>query len=250
MAKRLTSRKLTKRSRPSTKSQFKPIKGIQRHSRSKSSKPTQSQRAYDKVVKKVEITKRDYEKALKRAEIVKRAYDKKSAKSAVAKRAEINKPIKSTSDIKEAVASKNLAFKKRFMSKSVNIKGFKGRGWNLMNKTYFFGGTAMLYASIDTGTPFPVDESAFTINNFKMSLRKTSRRYMGIRNNMAWYEAVFIKKMHKKLGEMTFEEAKREYEKFSSDEDTRYIDMVNQFNQDNKERAKVDKIKWFKLVGN
>jgi hypothetical protein len=257
MAKRLTSKRLTGKSRPSTKSQIKPIRGVQSHSRGHNKKSVQTKRAYDKASKRAAIAKRAYEKAERnykkastKAEIAKIAYDKKSAKAALAQRVQIAKPIKSTSDIREASNHSREKFKRKFLSESVQIRGEKNRGWNLKQRNYYFGGTALIYVSAESGSPYPVDDSAIETNHFRSIKVKTSSRDGYIRNEKAFFEALYAKRLHKNLGKMNFEQAKSIYEKEIAHEDARFLGMVNQLIADNKDGIKVDKLKWFKLIAN
>jgi hypothetical protein len=216
MVKKLTSKRLTGKSRPSTKSKFKPISGSKRHSKNQS----------------------------------KKTHDKASAKRALSKRASIHKPIKSTNNIHEAVKFSKDRFKRRFLGENVDIRGDRHKGWNFRTKNYYFGGTALIYVSVNSSSPFPVDNSAMDTNHFKSTVVKTSNRDGFIKDEGAFYEALFTKRLHKNLGKMNFEQAKLVYEKELAHEDSRFISMLNQFRADNRDVGSIEKVKWFKLIAN
>jgi hypothetical protein len=150
---------------------------------------------------------------------------------------------KSTSDIRQAVIRRRKTKGRNFFRDFVINKKRLKVGWNLKKKHYTFGGTAKIHVSIEYSSPFPIDDSAIKNNRFRLSWRRDYGE-----NERAIYEAQYAKTIRRTLGKLTYEEAKKLFEKEMMSEDKKFVQMSSQFSSDNKESGKIEKLKWFKLI--
>jgi hypothetical protein len=155
--------------------------------------------------------------------------------------------IKSTSNIREAVSRRKIKDSRDFISNFIEAKRKLRRGWNMKDKTYMFGGTAKIYVYIDSGSRFPVDDSAMMRNKFKVTLKRESDSEP-IRVMKAWFKAFYEKTTRRNLGRMNYNEAKKVFEKLIITENKKFTDMTNQFSTDNRDLGSFEKLKWFKLI--
>jgi len=162
----------------------------------------------------------------------------KSKKPYVAK----YKAIKGYKDGYEAARAHKSKFSNNFLRYSLDYSGKHNRGWNLQKKNYSFGGTAQILVRVKNMSPIPINDSALLMNKYKhvSIVELHDKEYI-------FYE-FYTKAVHRKLGVMTYDEAKESYTKEHSDELQRLSQIIEQFDTDNSVNADVERRRWFKLI--
>jgi hypothetical protein len=153
---------------------------------------------------------------------------------------------KSTSNIREAVSRRKRMHSRNFFNNYVVAKRKLHTGWNLRKKHYIFGGLALIYVSIESSSPFPIDESPLRDNKFRMTWTRSSDGEP-FRNPNAWHESLHTKSIRKTLGKLTYEEAKKLFEKEMGIENRKFYNMTDRYFDKNR-GGKVEKLRWFKLI--
>lgn len=198
-------------------------------------------KAASKAIRKIQHTrKKTSRKSHSRRTVhcVSRGQKSKSKKPYVAQ----YKAIKGYKDGYEAARAHKSKFANNFLKYSLDYHGKRNRGWNHQKKNYSFGGTSQILVRVKNTSPIPIDDSALLANKYKHVpiVELHDKEYI-------FYE-FYTKTVLRKLGVMTYDEAKEAYAKEHSDELQILSQIIGQFDTDNNVNSEVERRKWFKLI--
>jgi hypothetical protein len=159
------------------------------------------------------------------------------------------KAIKGYKDGYEAARAKKSKYARMFIADYVRSKEKREKGWNIKFKNYYYGGTAKIYAYVETSSDFPIDDSAIKNNRFReVMVKRLSKIEKRKRVMNTIFEAWYIKHINKNLGRMPFSQAKKFFEEEYSKEMDKFSAMSSAFSHANKNIGKIEMIRWFKLI--